>query len=193
MTFQSRPWRIRNDIWEKLDEICIKLNNKKSYNCTDKIIQSASELIMEDIDITDISTRSAILGIKYLISSNVFYNLISIVQEEKIYKEISNSLLSLIANKVQESALLGLENSENNCKERSILENVLRGLTYILGENIKLIADGKTKFEIINATSNPNIIKFLHIIMETLRENFQIIQLDESCKYDRICLKIDFC
>ncbi|ACP36805.1 conserved hypothetical protein [Sulfolobus islandicus Y.G.57.14] len=193
MALQSRPWRIRSDIWEKLDEICIKLDNKKSYNCTDKIIQSASELIMEDIDITDISIRNSILGIKYLISSNVFYNLISNIQDEKIYKEIANSLLSTITNKVQETFLLYLENFENNCKERSILENVIRGLTYILGENIKLVADGKTRFEIINASTNPNIINFLRIITEILDENFQIIELDHSCKNDRICIKLDFC
>ncbi|AAK42728.1 hypothetical protein SULI_02100 [Saccharolobus solfataricus] len=193
MTLQSRPWRIRSDIWEKLDEICIKLDNKKSYNCTDKIIQSASELIMEDIDITNPSTRNAVLGIKYLIASNLFYNLISSIHDEKIYKEIANSLLSIITNEAQDTGLLLLESFESNCKERSILENVLRGLAYILGDNIKLVADGKTKFEMINVSTNPNIIKFLRIITETLKENFQIIELDESCDNDRICVKLDFC
>ncbi|WP_338604221.1 hypothetical protein V6M85_05940 [Sulfolobus tengchongensis] len=192
MTLESRPWRIGSDVWEKLDEICVKLKMKKSYNCTDTIIQNASDLIMEDINITDSSVKNALIGIKYLINSNIFYSLISNMNNDNSYKEIANLLLSFINGKTQKATLFLTENSDS-CTERSLLENIIRSLVFILGDNVRLLVDGKTKFEIVPTTENPNIIKFLKVITEAFKENFSILELENSCDKDHICIKLALC
>ncbi|MEM0092299.1 MAG: hypothetical protein QXF93_04830 [Saccharolobus sp.] len=194
MTSLSRPWRIKNSIWENLDVICTKLNIKKSYNCTDKLIEASSTLILENIDITNQDIEKALVGMEYLINNDLFYYLIINCNDEKIISQIANILVSFINNKIQQTIVLpDLEAESLVCEERKIIENIIRGLTYSVKNHVKITTKARNRIDIFSPLNNVQIINFLYKIITILKEYYDIISLDNNCEKDHICVILPSC
>ncbi len=197
----SHSWRIGNKIWEDLDRICMKLNMKKSYRCTDKIIESAIKLIDSNLDIMDLNFKESIIGLTYLINSNFFNDLITLLlknNDKTMIKLLSDKIISYINGSIGELDII-IENESEKCKSlKRMLSSVIISLSSLFGSELKLIVLGREEevksIEIFSPTNNIVLLSYLNEVIQRFSESyFDIIKQSDHCDKSRICISFSSC
>ncbi|TRM84994.1 hypothetical protein DJ521_07925, partial [Sulfolobus sp. E3] len=175
----SHSWRIGNKIWEDLDRICTKLNMKKSYRCTDKIIESAIKLIDSNLDIIDLNFKESIIGLTYLINSNFFNDLIIFLMKNNdkiMIKLLSDKIISYINSSLGELDII-VESESEKCKSlKRILGSIIISLSSLFGSELKLRVLGREEdirsIEIFSPTNNVTLLSYLNDMIQRFSENY---------------------
>lgn len=181
---RSDPWRIGREIKEKLDNICLKINMKKSYNCTDKLIESSMNLILEDINIVDKNIQDSLIGLKYLINSNFFKELVYNINE-KIIDDIAENLLQSLSN-VNNIGLNIFVSEQENASEctqlRNKVESIIKAIAYLFNEDVKLRVKGRNLLEILFITKDSNVTRFVQFLIRRILDKYDEKQLSKGCE-----------
>lgn len=181
---RSDPWRIGREIKEKLDNICLKINMKKSYNCTDKLIESSMNLILEDINIVDKNIQDSLIGLKYLINSNFFKELVYNINE-KIIDDIAENLLQSLSN-VNNIGLNIFVSEQENASEctqlRNKVESIIKAIAYLFNEDVKLRVKGRNLLEILFITKDSNVTRFVQFLIRRILDKYDEKQLSKDCE-----------
>ncbi|MDT7861356.1 MAG: hypothetical protein RRA45_03985 [Saccharolobus sp.] len=181
---RSDPWRIGSDIKKNLDDICLKINMKKSYKCTDKLIESSMNLILEDINIVDGNIQDSLIGLKYLISSNFFKKLIYNINE-KIIDDMAENLLQSLnnANNIGLNIfMIGQENVSECTQSRNRVESIIKAIVYLFNDDVKLRVKGGNLLEILFITKDSNVTRFIQLLIRRILDKYNEKPLNKDCE-----------
>ncbi|BDB99254.1 hypothetical protein [Saccharolobus caldissimus] len=180
---RSDPWRIGSKIKEELDNICLKINMKKSYKCTDKLIESSMNLISEDINIVDDNVQDSLIGLKYLINSNFFKKLIYNINE-KIIDDIAENLLQNLnnTNNIGLNIFMVGQENDSKCKSRSKVESIIKAIVYLFNEDVKLRVKGENLLEILFITKDSNVTRFIQFLIRRILDKYNEKSLNKDCE-----------